>query len=68
MSTNGLRGPSDISGSVETKSAELAELASELNALTDLMESEWEQRRTISPEHARRLSELRETFERLVAG
>lgn len=67
MSTNGLHGPSDGPGTVETKSAELADLATELNTLTDLMEVEWDQRRTISPEHARRLSELRQTFERLIA-
>jgi len=66
MSTNDTRGPPGGSRAVESGSTELADLAAELNALTDLMESEWNERRTISAEHAYRLGELRRKFERLI--
>ena len=66
MSTNDTRGPPNGLGAVESSSTELANLAAELNALTDLMESEWNEQRTISAEHAYRLGELRRRFERLI--
>jgi hypothetical protein len=68
MGTSGARGPPNQSMTVhQSSSAEMADLAAELNALTDLMEAEWNEQRTISTEHARRLGELRKRFERLIA-
>lgn len=66
MGTNDARGPPAHSVAVETISTDLAKLAEELNALTDLMESEWNERRTISTEHALSLGELRKRFEQLI--
>jgi hypothetical protein len=66
MGTNDAPGSSTKSAAIETVAAELANLAEELNALTDLMESEWNERRIITTDHARRLGELRKRFEQLI--
>lgn len=66
MSTNGVRGSRSGPRALEGGSDEMADLAAELNALTDRMEAEWNERRTIGADHAHHLAELRRRFEQLL--